>query len=170
MSTEAPVGRPTDYNPEVIAEICARLMEGKSLKAICEDEAMPAYRTVFKWLAAHDEFVQLYARARLVQADTHFDDVIDIADDGKRDYVPDADGRQVVDHDHIARSRLRVDARKWAAARLNPKKYGERIHQELTGKDGGPITTDTPGLDGVKAALAGMLNRSQSAKADNEPS
>lgn len=140
MSSEAPtVGRPSDYNQDVAAAICARLVEGESLRKICQDDDMPAISTVFKWLAAHEEFVEQYALARDSQADTLADEIIDIADDGKRDYKVDEDGRAVVDHDHIARARLRVDARKWIAAKLKPKKYGDRIHQEVTGKDGAPI-------------------------------
>lgn len=140
MSTESPtVGRPSDYNADIAAEVCARLVEGESLRKICKDDDMPAISTVFKWLAAHDEFVEQYALARDSQADTLADEIIDIADDGKRDYTVDEDGHAVVDHDHIARSRLRVDARKWIAAKLKPKKYGDRIHQEVTGKDGAPI-------------------------------
>lgn len=172
MNDEVPqVGRPSDYTPEIAAGICARLVEGESLRSICRDDAMPAIATVFKWLAAHTEFVEQYARARESQADTLADEILEIADDGRRDYAVDADGHAAVDHDHIARSRLRVDARKWIASKLKPKKYGDKIHQELTGKDGGPISTkdETPGLGAVKAALAGMLVRSQSAKTDHEP-
>lgn len=45
----------------------------------------------------------------------------------------------MVNHEQIARSRLRVDARKWAAAKLAPKKYGDRIAHEHGGAGGGPI-------------------------------
>ncbi len=43
----------------------------------------------------------------------------------------------VVDHEHIQRSRLRVDARKWIAAKLLPKRYGDKLQH--TGDGGGPI-------------------------------
>jgi hypothetical protein len=34
---------------------------------------------------------------------------------------------------NIQRSRLRVDARKWAAAKLAPKKYGDRVENDVKG-------------------------------------
>ena len=59
--------------------------------------------------------------------------LIDTADDASRDYVATSDGKRIVDHENIQRSRLRVDARKWAAARLAPKKYGDRIEHDHKG-------------------------------------
>jgi hypothetical protein len=141
------MGRPSDYTPEIALTICDRLSDGESLRSICRDEAMPLKITVLKWLAARPEFVTQYARAREDQADTYADEITEIADDGKRDYVKDADGVAIVDHDHIARSRLRVDARKWIAAKLKPRKYGERLNTEHTGLDGGPIIIKAEPLD-----------------------
>src|SRR5260370_42686165 len=57
-------------------------------------------------------------RAREEQADKLFREIIEIADDASGDYVTTSDGKTIVDHDNIQRSRLRVDARQWAAARL----------------------------------------------------
>ena len=100
---------------------------------------MPSYATVMKWAATIPEFTEKYTRARDLQADYEFDEIKEISDDGSRDYIPDAEGNLRVDHDHIARSRLRVDARKWRASKLKPKKYGDRVVNEHTGKDDGPI-------------------------------
>ena len=74
-----------------------------------------------------------YTRAREAQADKFFREIIEIADDASRDYVATSDGKRIVDHENIQRSRLRVDARKWAAARLAPKKYGDRIEHDHKG-------------------------------------
>ncbi len=103
---------------------------------------MPSASTVCRWLGQHEAFREQYARAREAQADTLFDEILEIADDGTNDYViRKGEGEDVerVDHDHIARSRLRVDARKWMASKLQPKKYGDKVQQELSGPDGGPI-------------------------------
>ena len=62
-----------------------------------------------------------------------FREIIEIADDASGDYVTSSDGQTIVDHENIQRSRLRVDARKWAAARLAPKKYGDRIEHDHKG-------------------------------------
>ena len=170
------VGRPTDYTIDRAIEICARLATGEALTAICRDESMPNVATVYRWIESHDEFRDMYARSREDQADTLADEILEIADDGRNDWMMRAtaeDGKEagmVLNAEHIQRSRLRVDARKWIAAKLKPKKYGEKIAQEITGKDGGPVATrdDTPGLGAVKSALAGMLARTQDAPDDGE--
>ena len=131
---------PREYDPETGDAICERLIEGESLRSICRDPAMPATSTVCKWLANTPAFAEQYTRAREAQADTLADEIVDIADDGRRDYTNDPEtGREIVDHDHIARSRLRVDARKWVASKLKPKKYGDSTRLEHSGPGGGPM-------------------------------
>jgi hypothetical protein len=133
------VGRPSDYTQETASLICERLVEGESLRSICRDEAMPAIRTVFLWLGKHEAFMQQYAHARESQADTYADEIIDIADDGSGDWIIDSDGNKRVDQDCIARSRLRVDSRKWIASKLKSKKYGEKVEQTHVGDKERPI-------------------------------
>src|SRR5688572_9232829 len=53
----------------------------------------------------------------------------------------DENGNERTDNEVVARSRLRVDARKWLAGKMAPKKYGDKLMAEHTGKDGGPIET-----------------------------
>lgn len=126
------MARPTDYSPELGASICERLADGESLKSICDTEDMPSKSSVYLWLTRHQEFSDMYTRAREDQADTLADEIIDIADDSTHDMHVNADGDEVVNHDHINRSRLRVDARKWVAAKLKPKKYGDKTDTNLT--------------------------------------
>lgn len=134
-----PPGRPTLYSEEIADAICDELAERVvSLTAICRRPEMPAYRSVMAWLDRYPEFAQKYARARDLQADIAADETIEIADDASRDTITDADGKTSVDHEHINRSRLRVDTRKWYAGQLKPKKYGNKLLH--TGADGeGPI-------------------------------
>lgn len=103
---------------------------------------MPNKATVFRWLAIHNAFSDQYARARETQADSLADEILDIADDSSRDTYEDKDGHTKTDQEVIARSRLRVDARKWLAGKLRPKKYGEKIEQTMQGPEGGPIQGD----------------------------
>lgn len=103
------------YSPELADLICGLLAEGKSLTFICKADQMPALRTVFQWLRIHDQFAHNYARAKVESADALFEDILDTANDvytGKLD--PNA-GRVV------------IDAKKWAASKLKPKVYGDRI-------------------------------------------
>lgn len=139
--------RQSEFTQEIADIICERITDGQSLRSICTDDAMPAASTVFKWLNEQPKFSEQYARAREAQADTLVDEMLDIVDDGRNDWVirhgddDDAAGWRV-NGEHIQRSKLRLEARKWMAAKLQPKKYGERVTQELTGKDGGPIQTE----------------------------
>ena len=93
----------------------------------------PSQQSVYTWLREDVDFLERYTRAREAQADKLFREIIEIADDASRDYVATSDGKRIVDHENIQRSRLRVDARKWAAARLAPKKYGDRIEHDHKG-------------------------------------
>lgn len=142
--TSNAVGRPSTYSPEVADSICRQLMEGVSLKYICSADDMPAMSTVFLWIQKHAEFSDKYTRAREIQAEVMADELNDIADDGSNDWMDrelkNGETIRVPDHEHINRSRLRVDTRKWIAARLLPKKYGDKVSAEVSGKDGGPIT------------------------------
>jgi hypothetical protein len=127
------MGRPSDYSLDTAAAICARLAEGESLRAICRDDAMPDCATVFRWLAKHDEFREQYTCAREAQADALADEILEIADDGRNDTYLDSEGNTRTDQEVIARSRLRVDSRKWLASKMAPKKYGDKVTQEHTG-------------------------------------
>lgn len=135
-------GQPTKYNPELTERICERLSDGQSLREICKSEGMPSRATVLRWLRVHDEFRDQYAQAREVQADTIVDEILEIADDARNDWMErqgdDGAGVQV-NSEHIQRARLRIDARKWVAAKLRPKKYGDRVQTEVSGPDGGPV-------------------------------
>lgn len=137
--TEVKMGRHSEFTQEIADVICERIADGESLRGICKDEDMPNKATVFKWLAARKEFSDQYARARESQAETMADEILAIADDGLNDTYLDDDGNERTNHDVIARSRLRVDARKWLASKLAPKKYGDKVTQEHTGADGGPL-------------------------------
>jgi hypothetical protein len=125
------------FDQAIADAICDRLAGGESLRRICSSEDMPAASSVFKWLAENVDFAEQYARAREAQADTLADEIVDIADDDSRD-IEDHDGKEVYSAEAVARSRLRVDARKWVASKLKPKKYGDKLQH--TGGDGeGPI-------------------------------
>ena len=74
-------GRPSDYSFQVAISICARLAEGKSLRAICSEAGMPGRVTVFRWIARHKEFRDEYTLACELRAEDLADEMIEIADD-----------------------------------------------------------------------------------------
>lgn len=135
----AEMGRPVEFNQEIADEICARLADGESLRRICLDERMPPRRTVFGWLfnPKLEHFKHQYTYAREMQAESFADEMNDISDDGTNDYMETVDSEGAVSYrlngEHIQRSRLRIDTRKWIASKLKPKKYGDKIEVENTG-------------------------------------
>jgi hypothetical protein len=92
--------------------ICRELALGRALINICDDDGMPGYSTVLAWRASDPAFQEMYARAREEQADWHAEQIILIADT----------------EEDPNKARVRIDARKWAAAKLKPKTYGDRLN------------------------------------------
>lgn len=136
------MGRPSDYTLEIATEICGLLASGQPLVAICRGEESPDVRTVYRWLAAHEEFRLMYARAREDQADTLADQIIEIADTpllGVKTKTDDEGNVETTEGDMIEHRRLQVDARKWIASKLKPKKYGEKLDTTLRGDAAAPI-------------------------------
>lgn len=121
------------FSQDIADLICERLAAGESLRAIARSGDIPSLPVIYKWLDAVQSFAEQYARARETQAETLAYEALEIADDGRRDYKQDADGREVPDHDHIARSKLRVDQRRWMAGKLKPKVYGDRTQLDISG-------------------------------------
>jgi len=133
-------GRPTDYTLKLTDVICARLSEGESMRSVCRDDSMPVLTTIFRWLREKPEFKQQYDIAKEESADSHADQMVDIADnevsqplivEGKPLLV---DGKpiMIVDSVAVAHAKLRIDTRKWAASKLKPKKYGDKQILEAT--------------------------------------
>ena len=136
-------GRPLMYTEELASEICVRLSNGEPLRQICMEDGMPAQSTVYVWLSRFPAFVEMYTRAREEQADTLADEIVAIADEMPME-TTDKDGNTRFDSAYIQWQRSRVDARKWVAAKLKPRKYGDRVAVEGT-EDGAPIKTEDAG-------------------------
>ena len=132
----AKTGRPSTYNIEIAAVICDRISKGESLKAICSSPGMPDQVVVYGWLGRQPEFAQMYARAREEQADTLADEIAALADEQPRMVVDDK-GVARIDSAWVQWQKNRVEARKWVAAKLKPRKYGDRV--ELAGDKDNPL-------------------------------
>lgn len=127
----AAVGRPSLYTPEIAERICAELASGKSLRQVCRADDMPAESTVRLWDDEDREgFSAHYARAREKGYLGLAEDLLEIADDGRNDWMANADPENPgyrLNGEHVARSRLRVDTRKWMLAKMLPKVFGEKL-------------------------------------------
>jgi nitrogen fixation-related uncharacterized protein len=113
---------------------------------------MPVHSTVYLWLLQNKQFSDNYAKAREEQADTLADEIQAIADEEPREVVDDK-GIARVDSGWVTWQKNRVDARKWVASKLKPKKYGER--QILAGDADSPVTVaaDTSIFDAMLKGL-----------------
>ena len=127
------MGRPSDFTQETADRICARLVEGESLRSICRDDDMPTASTVFLWVRTRPEFSEQYAHAREMQADLQFDEIVEICDDGRNDWMERHGGSMALNKEAIQRSSLRVDTRKWRMSKMAPKKYADRLDVNHSG-------------------------------------
>lgn len=149
-------GRPTDFTTEVAARICEGLAEGRSLRDVCADEDMPAESTVRAWaLEDREGFSAQYARAREIGYHAMADELMDIADNGMNDWMErrgEEDAGWVANGEHIQRSRLRVDTRKWMLSKVLPKVYGDKVQNDITNSDGSLAALILAAVDGKTRA------------------
>ncbi len=105
-------GRPSKFSQELADEICNRLAHGETLRSIIASSPhLPERRTIYAWLDAQQDFQLQYKKARAEQADYYAELIVD---------------ESFSSHD-AGIGRLRVDALKWAASKMAPKKYGDKI-------------------------------------------
>jgi hypothetical protein len=142
-----PGGRPTIRNAELEESILLRLASGESLRSIGRDETMPDPATVWRWSEADAEFCKRLRTARETGVHAIIDEAREIADDGRNDWVEvensKGETKIVLDREHVDRSKLRVEYRKWLASVVAPRSYGDRAAVELSGPNGGPVQVQT---------------------------
>jgi hypothetical protein len=125
------------HSDKIVKEICARLADGESLRAISLDDHMPTNMTIYNWLQKHDDFFEQYTRAREMQGYTHASMAIEAATKAK----------------DAALGRLAYDALKWHASKLVPKVYGDKTEVAVVGANGGPVQSVTVSTaDPIEAA------------------
>lgn len=122
--TKRKLGRPTDYTKDMADKICEKISGGLSLRAICAEAGMPARGTVYRWLIENADFQDQYTRARDKQADYFAEEIIEIADSVEAESAS------------VAKAKLQIDARKWAASKIAPKKYGDKTELDVKSSDG----------------------------------
>ena len=146
---EKQLGRPEiPFDQNTAKQICDMIESGMTLNAICQLPDIPSIPTVYKWLDNNPDFFQEYARARSKQADTFADMVMTEAFNS---------------HDAQI-GRLRIDALKWTASKLAPKKYGDKVEVEQTGSTNFKISFAVPerdtrdSLKELSAPIAGITD------------
>lgn len=145
-------GRKSEYTEKMGERICDLVAtHAWSLKNICAHyKDLPDDTTIFQWRLRHPDFGRDYAKAKQIQAEKLVEEILDISDDKSNDVLYDKEGKEHCNTEFVARSRLRVDSRKWIASKLAPKIYGDRQIIEQT-------TTENERLKEELAALRAQL-------------
>lgn len=129
-------GRPTLYSKELADLICERTATSTfGLARLCQLHAdLPDKATINLWRYKYPEFSTQYAQAKLKQADLMAEELLEIADDGTNDWMEsfsdDNETGYKLNGEHVQRSRLRIDTRKWLASKLLPRQYGQHAEEE----------------------------------------
>ena len=117
-------GRPTTYHPQVAGLICQRLIAGMTLDQACDLPGLPVSQTVFDWLERYPQFADAYRRARMLQAHRRFDQVWEIA--------------EAATPETAYAARVKIEAARWQAGMLAPKRYGPKAEDGDGEGDGRP--------------------------------
>ena len=123
------MARPSKRSPQVEDEICRRLSEGETLRAICRDEGMPPWRSVYDWIAQDEGFAARFARAREVGADAIAEETLDILDEPPE--RTNTEHGDKVDSGYVAWQKNRAEQRLKLLAKWFPKKYGDKQEIDL---------------------------------------
>ena len=147
-------GRPSDYTQELADLICDRIAtHSVGLQRLCDlYDDMPEKQTIRRWCLKYPQFRTQYAQAKALQVETLIDEIIDIADDASQDINITEKGKEICNSEFIARSRLRIDTRKWLASKLAPKIYGQN-----------PVTLEIS-PPSVKTSLKGVTDPNEAAR------
>jgi len=133
-------GRPSTYTKEMGQTLCTRMALGETMAEITKETGMPSKEVIYQWRQIHPDFDSMYTRAREDQMHAWADQIISFADDGTEDVLRDGDGNPVLKangdpklyREHIDRTRLRIDTRKWLMAKILPKVFGDRMAVDAT--------------------------------------
>jgi hypothetical protein len=137
--------RPTAYTAEIADRILDGLADGRTLLDVCDDEGMPAARTVRRWgINDVEGFAARVREAREIGCHHLADEVVAIADDGRNDWMlrrrangtPEGRVEPIIYHEHVRRSGLRIEARQWLLAKRMPQVYGVRSEPEAQSATG----------------------------------
>ena len=135
-----------EWTNDLIDTICDRIIAGDSVTKICKTEGMPSEPSFYRKMMNDPEFERTIARAREIAQDPETEQLKDIADGATPETV------------HVAK--LQIWTRMWIASKKAPKTYGDKVHQEITGGDGGPIKTESR-TDEEAARFAEMLAKAK---------
>lgn len=127
--------RPTKKTPEVIERLLEGIADGQTLRALCREEGMPNWRTVYTWIDADAELAARFERAREIGFDAIAEDILTNVDN------------VVAIGEHIQRSKLQVETRLKLLAKWHPKRYGDKQDVNIGNKEGETLKVESKPVD-----------------------
>lgn len=125
------------FDQSIADKVLDGLSQGKSLRAVCKADGMPHASTILNWCEDCPEFGQQYARVRARSYQLLAEEILEISDESSADSYVDDNGNERTNSEVVARSKLRVDSRKWMLSKMLPKVYGDKL--ELAGDKDNPL-------------------------------
>src|SRR5258708_4940911 len=124
--------RPSEFTDDIFSVICERMTEGEGLRKICSDPDMPSRQTFLRWMEKDTGRQAQYTAAREALMDWYAEEILDIAWDSSKDTIPATKTKPArCDNEWVARSRLKVDTLKFLMAKLHPKRYGDKLPENV---------------------------------------
>lgn len=137
------VGRPVVWDPDKkeksFETIIERIASGESLREIILNsprEEIPSFPTFFQWISQSKELSKQYACACEIRSEILFDEMLFIADNTEEGEVLTEKENGTVEKktgDMTQHRKLKIDTRKWILAKMNPKRFGDKL--DITSKD-----------------------------------
>lgn len=149
-------GKWKPYDPDVAAQICELVSNGKSIVECAQVKGIPSRNVIYKWLDESEDFRDRYARARKERADLLADEIINLADGAEDHFGYDTEAFDPAKARlRLDAARLKIDTRKWAASKMDPKTYGDS--KTIKGDEKEPLVVDlnvTPAKEAFLAAIS----------------
>jgi len=122
------IGRPTKYTPELGEEICDAIASSELglVHLVDSHPHWPHRATIFIWMRKHPEFRDMYTRAKEDQVEVSVEHMQEIMNEPHK-YEDLETGFIKLDHNML---RLKMDAIKWQASKLKPRKFGDAKVEE----------------------------------------
>jgi terminase small subunit-like protein len=138
-------GRPPLFTQELADKICRIVATSTDgIRKICRlNPGFPSHTVVHEWRLDYPAFADQYATAKRNQAELLAEEIMDISNDDSQDLMHTETGTKF-NSEFVARSRLKVDSRKWIACKLLPKIYGDKSE----------VTTNSVADEQLKATLS----------------
>lgn len=144
--------KPIPYVKEIGEALCKEITStSRGLAYICannKDKGFPHHSRVYEWLIEHEDFADMYRRAREIQSHFMADETLEIADDKSQDVMYDKNGNEVCNKEFVMRSDIRIKTRQWMASKINRKYYGDKDPDDKENKsEQTTVIVNYPGRD-----------------------